>query len=124
MVISKSPICRKPVPCGSLGPIVVLEKRILLSTNGSVLRTSDPAACTGDGRYAEKRKTVYIVCNIPLDLPIDELVTWSNSPGTADWLSDEQGWDALPLAASRPFPACGPRQGRRTLARQKAPRAK
>ena len=26
--------------------------------------------------HTEKRKTVYILCSIPLNLPIDELVTW------------------------------------------------
>ena len=31
--------------------------------------------------HNEKRKTVYILCNIPLDLPIDELVTWKQLSG-------------------------------------------
>jgi hypothetical protein len=35
--------------------------------------------------HNEKRKTVYILCNIPLDLPIDELVTGNSSLGTGGW---------------------------------------
>jgi hypothetical protein len=31
--------------------------------------------------HNEKRKTVYILCNIPLDLPVDELVTWKQLTG-------------------------------------------
>jgi hypothetical protein len=62
--------------------------------------------------HNEKRKTVYILCNIPLDIPVDELVTWKQLTGDrrlSDALAecDERGWDALPLAAkemSRPFP--------------------
>jgi hypothetical protein len=62
--------------------------------------------------HTQKRKTVYILCNIPLDLPVDELVTWKQLTGDrrlADALAecDERGWDALPLAAkemSRLFP--------------------
>jgi hypothetical protein len=53
-----------------------------------------------------------IFCNIPLDLPIGKLVTWNQLTGDrrlSDALTecDEQGWDALPLAAkqmSRLFP--------------------
>jgi hypothetical protein len=56
--------------------------------------------------HSEKRKTVYILCNIPLDLPIDELVTWKQLTGDrrlADALAecDERGWDAVPLAAKQ-----------------------
>jgi hypothetical protein len=62
--------------------------------------------------HNEKRKTVYILCNIPLDIPIHELVTWKQLTGDrrlSDPLAqcDERGWDALPLAAkelSRLFP--------------------
>jgi hypothetical protein len=62
--------------------------------------------------HNEKRKTVYILCSIPLDIPVDELVTWKQLTGDrrlADALAecDERGWDALPLAAkemSRLFP--------------------
>jgi len=54
--------------------------------------------------HNEKRKTVYILCNIPLDLPIDELVTWKQLTGDRRWSDalaecDARGWDALPLAA-------------------------
>jgi hypothetical protein len=35
--------------------------------------------------HNEKRKTVYILCNIPLDLPIDELVTWKQLTGDRRW---------------------------------------
>ena len=63
--------------------------------------------------HNEKRKFVYILCNIPLDLLIDELVTWKQLTGDrrlADALAecDERGWDALPLAAkelARLFPS-------------------
>jgi hypothetical protein len=62
--------------------------------------------------HNEKRKTVYILCSIPLDIPVDELVTWKQLTGDrrlSDALAecDEKGWDALPLAAkemSRLFP--------------------
>ena len=62
--------------------------------------------------HNEKRKTVYILCSIPLDIPIDELVTWKQLAGNrrlSDALAecDERGWDALPLAAkelSRLYP--------------------
>jgi hypothetical protein len=62
--------------------------------------------------HNKKRKTVYVLCNIPLDLPVDELVTWkqlAEDRRLSDALAkcDERGWDALPLAAkemSRLFP--------------------
>jgi len=62
--------------------------------------------------HSEKRKTVYILCSIPLDIPIDELVTWRQLTGDrrlSDALAacDGRGWDALPLAQkelSRLFP--------------------
>ena len=54
--------------------------------------------------HNEKRKTVYILCSIPLDLPIDELVTWKQLTGDRRWSDalaecDARGWDALPLAS-------------------------
>jgi len=54
--------------------------------------------------HNEKRKTVYILCSVPLDIHIDELVTWRQLTGDrrqSDALAecDEKGWDALPLAA-------------------------
>ena len=61
--------------------------------------------------HREKGKTVYILCSTPLDLPVDELVTWKQPTGDypSDTLAecDERGWDALPLAAqelTRLFP--------------------
>jgi hypothetical protein len=63
--------------------------------------------------HTEKRKTVYILCSIPLDIPVDELVTWKQLAGDrrlSDALAecDARGWDALPLAAKemcRLFPS-------------------
>jgi hypothetical protein len=54
--------------------------------------------------HSPRKKTVYILCNIPLDLPVDELVTWRELAGdgklaTALEACQEKGWDALPLAA-------------------------
>jgi hypothetical protein len=54
--------------------------------------------------HNEKRKTVYILCSIPLDLPIAELVTWKQLTGDRRWSDalaecDARGWDALPLAS-------------------------
>jgi acyl carrier protein phosphodiesterase len=62
--------------------------------------------------HTKTRKTAYILCNIPLDLLVDELVTWKQLAGDhrlSDALAecDERGWDALPLAPrelSRLFP--------------------
>ena len=53
--------------------------------------------------HSERPKTVYILCSIPLDIPVDELVTWKQLIGDrrlSDSLAqcDERGWDALPLA--------------------------
>jgi hypothetical protein len=54
--------------------------------------------------HTAKRKTVYILCSIPLDTPVDELVTWKQLTGDRRLLSDAlaecdaRGWDALPLA--------------------------
>jgi hypothetical protein len=31
--------------------------------------------------HTKMRKTVYILCNIPLDIPVDELVTWKQLIG-------------------------------------------
>jgi hypothetical protein len=62
--------------------------------------------------HSERRKTVFILCSIPLDIPVDELVTWKQLIGdrrVSDALGecDARGWDALPLAPrqlSRLFP--------------------
>src|SRR6266851_1643571 len=53
--------------------------------------------------HSAREKTVYILCNIPLDIPVDELVTWRELAGDdrltgAMALCEENGWDALPLA--------------------------
>ena len=54
--------------------------------------------------HSPRRKTVYIPCNIPLGIPVDELVTWRQLAGDgrltrALEACEENGWDALPLAA-------------------------
>jgi hypothetical protein len=54
--------------------------------------------------HSDRRKTVYILCNIPLDIPVDRLVTWEQlipdrRLSRAIAKCDAQGWDALPLAA-------------------------
>ena len=56
--------------------------------------------------HSTREKTVVILCNIPLNIPVDELVTWRELVGDsrlADALAacEEQGWDALPLAAKQ-----------------------
>ncbi len=63
--------------------------------------------------HTEKRKTVYILCKIPLDIQVDELVTWKQLTGDrrlSDALAacDARGWDALSLTRrelARLFPA-------------------
>jgi hypothetical protein len=63
--------------------------------------------------HTERRKTVYILCSVPLDIPVDELVTWAQLRGDRRLIDalaecDERGWNALPLAAqelTRLFPA-------------------
>ena len=52
--------------------------------------------------HSPRGKTVVILCNIPLDLPVDELVTWRELVGDdrlaeALEICDENGWEALPL---------------------------
>ena len=54
--------------------------------------------------HSPRRKTVVILCNIPLDLPVDQLVTWGQLVGDgrlarALEACEENGWEALPLAA-------------------------
>ena len=56
--------------------------------------------------HSPREKTVVILCNIPLDLPVDELVTWRELAGDdrleeAPALCEENGWDALPLAPEK-----------------------
>jgi hypothetical protein len=53
--------------------------------------------------HTTKRKTVYTRCSIPLDIPIDELVTWNQLTGDRRLVDapaecDDRGWDVLPLA--------------------------
>jgi hypothetical protein len=53
--------------------------------------------------HTTKSKTVYTPCSIPLDIPIDELVTWNQLTGDRRLVDvpaecDDRGWDALPLA--------------------------
>jgi hypothetical protein len=56
--------------------------------------------------HSEREKTVVILCNIPLHLPVDDLVTWRELAGD-DRLEEalarceEKGWDALPLAPEK-----------------------
>ena len=59
--------------------------------------------------HSEREKTVVILCNIPLDLPVDELVTWRELVGDGRLVKtleicEQNGWGALPLAPpnSRP----------------------
>jgi hypothetical protein len=62
--------------------------------------------------HSERKKTVFILCNIPLDLPVDDLVTWRELVGDGRLTEalaacEENGWEALPLAAkelTRVFP--------------------
>jgi hypothetical protein len=54
--------------------------------------------------HSDRRKTVYILCNIPLDIPVDRLVTWEQlipdrRLSKAIAKCDARGWDALSLAA-------------------------
>jgi hypothetical protein len=56
--------------------------------------------------HSVREKTVFILCNIPLDIPIDRLVTWRQLAGDsrlADALAacEENGWKALSLAAAK-----------------------
>jgi hypothetical protein len=53
--------------------------------------------------HSERRKTVYILCNIPLDIPVDEFVRWKQLVGDSRLAAalaecNERRWDALPLA--------------------------
>jgi hypothetical protein len=52
--------------------------------------------------HTPRKKTVVILCNIPLGLPVDDLITWRQLVGDgrlteALTLCEENGWDALPL---------------------------
>jgi hypothetical protein len=62
--------------------------------------------------HSPRKKTVYILCNIPLGIPVDALVTWRELAGDGRLAQaleacEENGWEALPLAAkelARLFP--------------------
>jgi hypothetical protein len=52
--------------------------------------------------HSPREKTVIILCNIPLPIPVDELVTWrelvgDNRLAEALEICDENRWEALPL---------------------------
>jgi len=52
--------------------------------------------------HSPRKKTVCILCNVPLDIPVDELVTWRELVGDGRLLKaletwQENGWEALPL---------------------------
>jgi hypothetical protein len=56
--------------------------------------------------HSPRKKTVVILCNIPLDLPVDELVTWRELVGDgrlarALEACEDKGWEAVPLAPER-----------------------
>ena len=53
--------------------------------------------------HSEREKIVVVLCNIPLDIPVDELVTWRELTGDdrlaeASALCEQKGRDALPVA--------------------------
>ena len=55
--------------------------------------------------HSARKKTVVILCNIPLDLPVDELVTWRELVGDGRLARalercEEKDWEALPLASA------------------------
>ena len=56
--------------------------------------------------HSPRKKTVVILCNIPLDIPVDELVTWrqlARDGRLAQALEacEKNGWEALPLAPGK-----------------------
>jgi hypothetical protein len=56
--------------------------------------------------HSPREKMVFILCNIPLDLPVDELMTWRELAGDDRLeqtlaLCEEKGWDTLPLAPAK-----------------------
>ena len=66
--------------------------------------------------HSPRKKTVVILCNVPLDIPIDELVTWRELVGDRRLARvleacEENGWEALALAAAE-LPDCSLRYGR------------
>jgi hypothetical protein len=56
--------------------------------------------------HSPREKMVFILCNIPLDIPVDELMTWRELAGDDRLeqtlaLCEEKGWDTLPLAPAK-----------------------
>jgi len=56
--------------------------------------------------HSARKKTVYILCNIPLGIPVDEVVTWKQLVGDKRLMRaletcEENGWEALPLAPGK-----------------------
>ena len=56
--------------------------------------------------HSPRKKTVYILCSIPLGMPVDALVTWRELTGDGRLAQaleacEENGWEALPLAAEK-----------------------
>jgi hypothetical protein len=56
--------------------------------------------------HSPRRKTVCILCNIPLGIPVDALVPWRRLAGDGQLgraleMCEENGWDALPLAPGK-----------------------
>jgi len=52
--------------------------------------------------HSPRKKTVVILCNIPLGLPVNDLITWRQLVGDgrlteALTLCEEEGWDVFPL---------------------------
>jgi hypothetical protein len=83
-------------------------------------------------RHGLSGRTVHLICSIPLDLPIDEPVTWKQLTGNrrlSDALAEynARDWDALPLGPkqlTRLFPApLGYEEGRRALDCEEPPRS-
>jgi hypothetical protein len=65
-----------------------------------VSRSTTPGDCRLRLIHTEQRKTVYILCSVPLGVPVDEPVTWKQLFGDrrlSDALAkcDARGWDAL-----------------------------
>ena len=56
--------------------------------------------------HSARKKTVYILCNIALGIPVDEVVTWKQLVGDKRLMRaletcEENGWEALPLAPGK-----------------------
>jgi hypothetical protein len=79
--------------------------------------------------HSAREKRVYILCNIPLAILVDELITWQellgdNRLAEALELCEEEGWEALPLAAEKLnelLPKLGARRKRQSGGAAKTP---